>query len=243
MDRTQKHNKSDSTMNSSLDSGKLLGKFSKLVPMALDFCSAVVLGCYGLLIGPLGILRGPIVFRRSFNYIVILVSQGLMTRAILAAIDWRMGSFDAAIAQWEGIVATTESYFENKQTASCRRTLQDMYTILTRAYLHAGHIDAAMLVVIRARRHVGVKRLPGLAALDSKTAHLVRAGLAAGRLLDGGDVAAMFVKSTAKDMAKRQGATAKPKLDREPQPAPKDAPTEAGSAKIIPFPTTFEHTE
>jgi hypothetical protein len=45
-----------------------------------------------------------------------------------------------------------------------------------------GDFDAACLVVIEARKR-GVERLPGLGALDARTAHLVRAGLAAGRLL------------------------------------------------------------
>ena len=70
-----------------------------------------------------------------------------------------------------------------------------LYTVLARAYLHAGHIDDAMLVVIRAKKSMGIDRLGGLAELDAKTAHLVRAGLAAGRLLDGGGLATMFVKS------------------------------------------------
>jgi hypothetical protein len=123
--------------------------------------------------------------------------QGLMARSMRAAIDWRFGSFDAAIAQMEGLVGSNEEYYKEKpQSRARRRVLEDFYTVLARAYLHAGHIDDAMLVVIRAKKSMGIDRLGGLAELDAQTAHLVRAGLAAGRLLEGGGLATMFVKST-----------------------------------------------
>jgi hypothetical protein len=81
-----------------------------------------------------------------------------------------------------------------------------------------------MLVVLRAKKTLDCDRLPELARLDAKTAHLVRAGLAAGRLLDGGGLATLYVKAAdpapvstnkSKHAAKtptitqRQGATAR----------------------------------
>jgi len=164
--------------------------------MVADFFGALLLGLYALIIGPLGVLRGPIVFERTLWYLVVMLPQGLLARAVRAAIDWRMGHFDAAITQMEGLVGSHEEYFRDKPASRARRrVLEDLYTVLARAYLHAGHIDDAMLVVIRAKKSLGLERLPGLAELDAKTAHLVRAGLAAGRLLDGGGLATMFVRS------------------------------------------------
>lgn len=166
--------------------------------MFLDLVWAVVLALYALIIGPLGILRGPIVIERAIWYLWVLGPQGLVSRSVRAAIDWRLGNFDSAITQLEGLVGANEVYYRKRPTGRARRrVLEDFYTVLARAYLHAGHIDDAMLVVIRAKKTMGVDRLAGLAELDAKTAHLVRAGLAAGRLLDGGGLATMFVKSHA----------------------------------------------
>lgn len=165
--------------------------------MIADFVGAVVLFLYALIIGPLGVLRGPIALERSIWYLWVLLPQGLLTRSIRAAIDWRLGNFDATIAQMEGIVGANEDFYKDKPGSKSRkRVLEDMYTVLVRAYLHAGHIDDAMLVIIRAKKCLGVERLAGLAEIDAKTAHLVRAGLAAGRLLDGGGLATMFVKTS-----------------------------------------------
>ncbi len=205
--------------------------------MIADFLGAVILILYAIIVGPLGVLRGPIALERTLWYLWVLLPQGLLTRSIRAAIDWRLGNFDAAIAQIEGIVGANEDYFKAKpQSRSRKRVLEDIYTVLTRAYLHSGHIDDAMLVIIRAKKCLGVERLGGLAEIDAKTAHLVRAGLAAGRLLDGGGLATMFVKTSAtpdheqskKELLspKRQGATAR---DTESVIKVEDG------AKIIPF--------
>ena len=158
-----------------------------------------------------------------------------MAKAVRVAIDWRLGHFDIAIAQAEEVIALVEQYYnKNPQSQVRRRVLGDLYTILTRAYMHAGHIDEAMQVVLRAKKCMGVDRLVGLADLDAKTAHLVRAGLAAGRLLDGGGLATMFVKSGPQPSS---GASSSSYADAANQNSsdPKNHPNGIG-AKIIPFP-------
>jgi hypothetical protein len=215
--------------------------------MAFDLVGAIVLALYALILGPLGVLRGPIAFERSIWYLWVLLPQGLMARSVRAAIDWRLGNFDSAIAQLEGLVGSNEEYYkEGRDSRARRRVLEDLYTVLARAYLHAGHIDDAMLVIIRAKKSMAVERLGGLAELDAKTAHLVRAGLAAGRLLDGGGLATMFVKSNQSEQKPqkprdRQGAS---RADVPPPPVVKKRPatptatTSGGDgAKIIPFPS------
>jgi len=211
--------------------------------MFLDLAGALILALYAIIIGPLGVLRGPIAFERTVWYLWVLLPQGLMARSVRAAIDWRLGNFDSAIAQLEGLVGSNEEYFkEERDSRARRRVLEDLYTVLARAYLHAGHIDDAMLVVIRAKKSMAIERLGGLAELDAKTAHLVRAGLAAGRLLDGGGLATMFVKSNQPEQQKpkpqnRQGASRA--ADVPPPPKPARAPTTVtgDGAKIIPFPS------
>ena len=179
--------------------------------VAADLATAALMSIWALIIGPLGILRGPLNFDRFTMYMWVFIPQGLLTDSVRIFIDWRVGSFDSAISKLESMVASTEDYYGLKKSSKARqRVLQDLYTLLTRAYLHSGHIDDAMHVVIRAKKMLGVDRLSGLAELDSKTAHLVRAGLAAGRLLEGDGLATMFVKSTQTDdsYSSRQGASA-----------------------------------
>ncbi len=225
---------------------------ANLFAMTLDLLGALILALYALIIGPLGVLRGPIAFERTVWYVWVLLPQGLMARSIRAAIDWRLGNFDSAIAQLEGLVGANEEFYKDRPTSRARRrVLEDLYTVLARAYMHAGHIDDAMLVVIRAKKCMAIDRLAGLAELDAKTAHLVRAGLAAGRLLDGGGLATMFVKSNqtepqnqAPKTKRRPGTEQRTGATRMPPPPPQtakiDAPlpaeSEGGGAKIIPFP-------
>lgn len=218
-----------------------------------DILGAVILMAWALVLGPLGFLRGTLSLSNTFWYVWVLSPQGLLSRLVKAAIDWRLGNFDAAVFQMEFLCSRVESYLaRNPRYHHAHTVLEDFYTLLVRAYLHGGHIDDAMTVVLRAKKHLNADRLPSLARLDAKTAHLVRAGLAAGKLLDGGGLATLFVKSTndtsnnagnplpsppsRSDRAKptttsptRQGASANPLT-----------PKSAGSppeGKIIPFPT------
>lgn len=206
---------------------------------ANDLIAASILVVWGLILGPLGILRGTLYLGNAFWYVWILSPQGLLSRFMKAAIDWRLGNFDSAVFQLEFLVTRIENALGRRpKSRHTRIVLEDFYTLLVRAYLHGGHIDDAMLVVLRAKKTLDCDRLPELARLDAKTAHLVRAGLAAGRLLDGGGLATLYVKAAeptptqhgkSKNPNKtptipvRQGATA------QDLKAPK-------SSNIIPFP-------
>jgi hypothetical protein len=157
-----------------------------------------------------------------------LSPEGLLSRLIRAALDWRLGNFDAAVFQLEFLIGRCEHYASLKPNSRHLRTvLEDFYTLLTRAYLHSGHVDDAMLVILRAKKHLGYERLPGLARLDAKTAHLVRAGLAAGRLLEGGGLATLFVKSAQNQAAPQPTAPTKPVVRK--------GATRAEFGKVIPF--------
>jgi hypothetical protein len=204
-----------------------------------DLVAAAILVIWGLILGPLGILRGTLYLGNAFWYVWVLSPQGLLSRFMKAAIDWRLGNFDSAVFQLEFLVTRIENAFgHHPKSRPIRIVLEDFYTLLVRAYLHGGHIDDAMLVVLRAKKTLDCDRLPELARLDAKTAHLVRAGLAAGRLLDGGGLATLYVKAAdpvqsspnkTKNSAKtptlphRQGATARNEET-------------IGTGNIIPFP-------
>lgn len=214
-----------------------------------DIVGAVVLMAWALVLGPLGFLRGTLALSNTFWYVWVLSPQGLLSRLVKAAIDWRLGNFDAAVFQMEFLCSRVEHYLgRHPRYRHAHTVLEDFYTLLVRAYLHGGHIDDAMTVVLRAKKHLNADRLPSLARLDAKTAHLVRAGLAAGKLLDGGGLATLFVKSTndsnagnplpaapgrspdrARSTPPRQGASA--------TPIPPKHSDGRSLGKIIPFPS------
>lgn len=209
-----------------------------------DLLASALLIIWGLILGPLGLLRGTLSLGNAFWYVWVLSPKGLLSRFMKAAIDWRLGSFDSAVFQLEFLVTRLENALNRRpQSRPTRTVLEDFYTLLVRAYLHGGHVDDAMLVVLRAKKNLDCDRLPQLARLDAKTAHLVRAGLAAGRLLDGGGLATLYVKaaetplqnrpklklpSKTPTIPHRQGATAR-NQDKE------------NSTNIIPFPKLPHH--
>lgn len=209
-----------------------------------DLLASALLIIWGLILGPLGLLRGTLSLGNAFWYVWVLSPKGLLSRFMKAAIDWRLGNFDSAVFQIEFLVTRLENSLSHRPKSRPIRTiLEDFYTLLVRAYLHGGHVDDAMLVVLRAKKNLDCDRLPQLARLDAKTAHLVRAGLAAGRLLDGGGLATLYVKaaetpspsqskfkkpSKTPTIPHRQGATAR-NQDQE------------NSTNIIPFPKLPNH--
>jgi hypothetical protein len=213
-----------------------------------DIVGATVLVIWGIILGPLGILRGTLYFSNIFWYIWILSPLGLLSRFVRAAIDWRLGNFDSAVFQLEFLVTRVENALtRHPKSRHIGIVLEDFYTLLVRAYLHGGHIDDAMLVVLRAKKSLDCDKLPELARLDAKTAHLVRAGLAAGRLLDGSGLATLYIKSHEAPAQPANPPQQKPTLPPPPPAARQGASARPGatgkgyapkpSGKIIQFPT------
>ena len=167
-----------------------------LLIAASDLIGSCLLVFWAILLGPLSLLRGTLSAGNLIWYIRILSPKGLLSRLIRASIDWRLGNFDAAVFQMEFLCSRVERYLDlHPKYRHAHTVLEDFYTLLVRAYLHGGHIDDAMMVIIRAKKHLNMDRLPALARLDAKTAHLVRAGIAAGKMLDGGSLTTLYVKT------------------------------------------------
>ena len=206
-----------------------------------DLVASAILVVWGLILGPLGILRGTLYLGNAFWYLWVLSPQGLLSRFMKAAIDWRLGNFDSAVFQLEFLLTRVENTFAlHPKSRPTRIVLEDFYTLLARAYLHGGHIDDAMLVILRAKKTLDCDRLPELARLDAKTAHLVRAGLAAGRLLDGGGLATLYVKAadpipTASAPLGKSKSTKSPTIPHRKGATARDE-ARSGAADIIPFP-------
>ncbi len=212
-------------MNQTMPVRENFQSISRFGTAMFDGCLALFIGVYGILLGSLGILKGPLKLDRFLLYIAVLVPKGLLSDAIRSAIEWRLGHFGDAIMKLENIIVSIETIAsERGKVAREHVLLVDFYTLLTRCYLHTGRVDEAMAVVIRAKKFLKRDYLKELVGLDAKTAQLVRAGLAAGRLLDGEGLATLFVKADTshsqqppprktESTQERQGATAKNDLD------------------------------
>ena len=229
----------------------------RCLAILFDTIGAIIFLLFSIILAPLGVLRGS---ERGLTYVRVLLPHGLLTTGMRAAMDWRMGNLDRAIAQLEGLIGYLEEPTPSRLSRlSKRMVLADLYSLMARAYLRGGHVDDAMLVIIRAQNSLDVKRLRGIGELDAKTAHIVRAGIAAGRLLDGGGLATMLVRSTQdhkypmerrgkRNKSRRQGASFRDKGKKRPPKQTEvstennekiqaaDTNKEQPAAKIIPFP-------
>lgn len=212
---------------------------STLFVALLDVVGTALLSVIAVLLGPILVLRGPLVWARLLQYLWVLVPRGLCNGALRGFIDWRLGNFDSAIAQFEAVIGMVTAHRAETKMYSAmeKNVLEDLFALLARAYLHSGHIDEAMQVVLRAGKLLGVSRLSKLPGMDCKSAHLVRAGLAAGKLLDGDGVATLFVKSQTQDLDMHRSQQGMPagqqtyKPQRDPEAADA-APGAAGDAKV-----------
>ncbi|MEI8027818.1 MAG: hypothetical protein WCI18_15825 [Pseudomonadota bacterium] len=197
-----------------------------------DGCLALFIGVYGILLGSLGILKGPLKLDRFMIYIAVLIPKGLLSESIRSAIEWRLGHFGDAIMKLENIIVSIETIAsERGKVAREHVLLVDFYTLLTRCYLHTGRVDEAMAVVIRAKKFLKRDYLKELVGLDAKTAQLVRAGLAAGRLLDGEGLATLFVKADTSPSQSAQPRKSEPTQERQGASAKNDLDL----SNVIPF--------
>ncbi len=192
---------------------------SSVFTVGIDSLSCLIVGAFAVLLSPLHILRG---FDKFFLFGRVLAPLGLLTTGIRTVIDSRLGYHDRVVAQLEGMIAHLEKVRKRSKSRApqCKLVLIELYTAMVRAYMQTGHMDDAMLVIIRAYNSLGVKRLRGLGELDIRTAHIVRAGISAGRLLDDGGMAAMLVRSS--------NQAEKPK--RSPRKTPRKGASSGGDA-------------
>jgi hypothetical protein len=121
------------------------------------------------------------------------------------------------------LAVVEDSHFEHAQEDS-ESVLEFLFAWITNVYLQLAQIDDAALTVIRANKSIGVTKLANVGELDVKTAHIVKAGLAAGRLLDENGTATFMVQAGELDQRRKRRNQKKTVL------------RERVTGKIIPFP-------
>jgi hypothetical protein len=105
---------------------------------------------------------------------------------------------------------------------------------MQRLYLLSGQVGQAVAVVIRAHKILGLDRLPSNPDLDIKAAHVIKAGLAATKMLEDGGLATLMVRQGEEPVLSRPPFSAPTRTPRE-TPRPKPKKSDEG-AVIIPFP-------
>jgi len=171
---------------------------------------------------------------RHIFAVIPLRSYGLILKAMLYR---EIGRLERSEILWSRVLGEVEKvYMAHTQSAlrgQLARTLVDVYVELLDNYLVTGYFEDAALIVIRAHQTLGVDSLPGFSHFDVQTAHLVKTGIAASKML-GGTKAAEIVITPVDE--KVQGFGPKSRRDDASHASDGPTPRDTASAKVIPFP-------
>jgi hypothetical protein len=107
------------------------------------------------------------------------------------------------------------------------RTLTSIYSLLFEQFVLSGNLEQATLVILRAHAQLGIERLPTTPNFDVKVAQVVKAGIAAGKLLEDGGLATLMV---------RQGDEPILSQPEKPKSKLRRNKNKSSGATIIPFP-------
>ena len=204
----------------------------------LDAVEAVLLALCFTIVAPWSSLRAILNPGMTFRYILVLLPNGLMSAYMRAMVDFKLGRADRAISTLEGVLALQEEQvFAGVISPRKILVMDNLYSRVTRLYLRLGHVDEAALAIIRAHKVTGTSKLPGLKDLDVKTAHIIKAGIAAGRMLNQGGQASILVHPPEESASTSRRFVPGPKrtrLTRAAPVTPGDGSLHQG--KVIPFP-------
>lgn len=193
---------------------------ANIVTTFLDFIESVLLTLIFAISAPVLFLRQ---LRRSESMALgrALLPYGVWSIAVQAKIDFCLQNYGRALSGFESAIATLEEStlkVQQKFPKPTQRCLEILYTHLIRTYLCLGQVDDAAYCMIRGNQSLGVHRFLGLRAFDHKIAQMVRAGVAATKLMEQGGGIATFMLQPAKAPKKTSSV-----------------PPQKNHGKIIPF--------
>lgn len=191
------------------------------------------------------LLAAPFRFFRRLDHLAqiteysgFLVEKGLFADLLRARLDYRMGNYHQSgvllqpiIRRLEGEIAKSKDQ-EQGAPLKLRRLLCTLYCDQQQLYFLCGQMEEAVITVIRAHQHLGIDRLPSNPDLDLKTAHVVKAGIAASKMLEDGGLATLMVRQgeepvVSRPPGKTSGRGFKPELSKAQKPR---------RGIVIPFP-------
>ncbi len=171
------------------------------------------------------------------EYAGFLIKKGLFAELLRARLDYRMGNYHQAALLLSPIVRHLERIIvaekEKGAPLKVRRLLCTLYCDQQQLYFLCGQMEDAVLTVVRAHQHLGLDRLPSNPDLDLKTAHVVKAGIAASKMLEEGGLATLMVRQGEEPVVSRPSSklptrTYKPDSSKTKKPS---------LGVVIPFPS------
>lgn len=195
-----------------------------------DLIDIIFLLFYCILMAPVFLMYQFWMSIRLFFKLAPLVKEGILGTFIRSQIDFIFFAHSNSAEKLDSIVQKLENKLDQPSfelNESKKALFSYLYGKLALAYLLGGLMDKAAQVVIRAHNHIGSEKLPGIFDLDVKSAHIVKAGIAAGKLLEKGGYATVMVKTSDELESFNKPKTTK----RKPIKSTKN------ESNIIPFPT------
>lgn len=198
-----------------------------------EMLESIGVGICLILAAPLSFFKRLDHFFHLGEYAPFLLRHGLFAALLRARLDYKMGHYQQAAVLLGPIIQEIEHVIKTDLTAPLRikRLLCTLYCDLQQLSLLSGQVEDAVQVVIRAQQNLGLDRLPSNPDFDLKTAHVVKAGLAASKLLEEGGLATLMVRQGEEPLVSRPQPPQKPPRLTLSKPAKKE-----GMATIIPFP-------
>lgn len=202
-----------------------------------------------ILIQPIMILRNMNRIKRLGWYVRFLLPRGLAASTLRAGIDRALGNHELAAGTLSYVLAVLEKEkLPEDHQAPFVQMMMVLYTNLVRLYLAASRIDDATHVIVRASSHLKMDALPEFPDFDIRIAHIVKAGIAAGKLLEEGGLATLMVKhggepAVGTGTPPPQPTQPKPKRVRRKFPEKMIPRVDSGEKRgvIIPFPEPHPH--
>jgi len=173
--------------------------------MILDLFESLLLLPFLTLIAPFKVIGALFHPRRTVEAAGILLPQGLAAMFLRATIDRFLRRFERSLMTSEILLAQLEEkVFPASLKPSQFRLVASMYAAVVRMHLQVGQIEDSSLMVIRAHKFLGVEKLPGLSDFDVKTAHIVKAGIAACKMLEEGGQATLLLTAPNRQTSRPQ---------------------------------------
>jgi hypothetical protein len=203
----------------------------------LEFLESLGLGICLVLAAPLSFFRRLDHLFQLADHAGYLMRQRLFAALLRARLDYRMGNYQQSVVLLGPVVQHLEHKIKSDKALplKIRRLLCTLYSDMQTLYLLSGQVEEAVQVVIRAQQNLGIDRLPTNPDLDIRTAHVIRAGLAASKLLEDGGLATLMVRQGEEPIVSRSPAK-EPRGKSAPRPQAQAMKSEGRGATIIEFP-------
>jgi len=124
----------------------------------------------------------------------VFLPRGLFIPALRAHLEAKLGNHQQAANILDQVAYVLESEQGDDKISGVSRVLRDVYCGIFKLNILVGNLELATLTVIRAHQKIGLDRLPSTPGFDVKVAQVVKAGIAAGKLLEEGGLATLMVR-------------------------------------------------